>query len=210
MRLLAWILVVVAVAVTSVSAQSPTGDALRIYLIDVEGGNATLFVSPSGEALLIDTGNGGASADRDVGRIMAAVADAGLQQIDHLITTHWHGDHFGGMTELAKRIPIGHFIDHGLNVQANPTTDAFLGGAYRDLYREARHSVVQPGDRVPLAGVEVTVLASGGEVIQHPLPVARILTVRISNRRLRTSVKTRSRWASTSGSDSSGGFISAT
>ena len=120
MRLLAWILVVVAVAVTSVSAQSPTGDALRIYLIDVEGGNATLFVSPSGEALLIDTGNGGASADRDVGRIMAAVADAGLQQIDHLITTHWHGDHFGGMTELAKRIPIGHFIDHGLNVQANP------------------------------------------------------------------------------------------
>lgn len=172
MRRLAGILVVVAVAMTSALAQSPNGDALRIYLIDVEGGNATLFVSPSGEALLIDTGNGGANADRDVGRIMTAVADAGLQQIDHLITTHWHGDHFGGMTTLAKRIPIRHFIDHGPNVQANPTTDTFLDGPYRDLYRAARRSVVKPGDTVPLAGVEITVLASGGEVIQQPLPDA--------------------------------------
>ena len=75
---------------------------------------------------------------------MAAVADAGLQQIDHLITTHWHGDHVGGMTELAKRIPIGHFIDHGLNVQANPTTDAFLGGAYRDLWVANYYSARNP------------------------------------------------------------------
>ena len=74
-------------------------------MIDVEGGNATLFVSPSGESLLIDTGNGGAAAGRDAGRIMAAIEDAGLDTIDQLITTHWHGDHFGGMTELASRIP---------------------------------------------------------------------------------------------------------
>src|SRR5438067_7482189 len=66
---------------------------LEIYVIDVEGGNATLFVSPSGESLLIDTGNAGAAAPRDAGRIAAAVKDAGLQQIDHLIITHWHGDH---------------------------------------------------------------------------------------------------------------------
>ena len=69
-------LVLLAVATTSMSAQSETEDALRIYVVDVEGGNATLFVSPSGEALLIDTGNGGANADRDVGRIMEAVEDA--------------------------------------------------------------------------------------------------------------------------------------
>ena len=81
--------------------------------MDVEGGNATLFVSPSGESLLMDTGNGGAAAARDADRIMAAVKDAGLTQIDHLITTHWHGDHFGAMAELAGRIPIRHFIDHG-------------------------------------------------------------------------------------------------
>ena len=140
--------------------------------MDVAGGNATLFVSPADEALLIDTGNGGANADRDVGRIMAAVEDAGLRQIDHLITTHWHGDHFGGMTELAKRIAIRHFIDHGPNVQANPTTDAFVSGAYGDLYGGAWRTVVKPGETVPLAGVDVTVLASGGEVLQQPLPGA--------------------------------------
>ena len=66
---------------------------MEIYLVDVEGGNATLFVAPSGESLLVDTGNGGAAASRDGDRIMAAVSDAGLRQIDHLITTHYHGDH---------------------------------------------------------------------------------------------------------------------
>src|SRR5438093_10028602 len=95
----------------------PARTALDIYVIDVEGGNATLFISPSGESLLIDTGNAGAAAPRDAGRIMAAAKDAGLQQIDHLITTHWHGDHFGGMAELASRIPMRAFIDHGPNVQ---------------------------------------------------------------------------------------------
>ena len=172
MRALVRLLLFLTVATSSASAQSQTGDALRIYVIDVEGGNATLFVSPSGESLLIDTGNGGANAARDVGRMMAAVEDAGLQRIDHLITTHWHGDHFGGMTELAKRIPIRHFIDHGLNVQTSPTTDAFLDGAYRNLYSQARRTVVKPGDTVPLAGVEVTVLTSGGQVLQQPLPRA--------------------------------------
>ena len=147
-------------------------DALQIYLVDVEGGNATLFVSPAGESLLIDTGNGGANADRDVGRIMAAVEDAGLSQIDHLITTHYHGDHYGGMTELATRIPIRHFIDHGPGVEDSERTNAFLDGPYRDLYTAARHTVARPGDTVPLAGVDVTVMASGGEVIQTPLPGA--------------------------------------
>src|SRR2546425_6376676 len=86
---------------------------LEIYVVDVEGGNATLFVSPSGESLLIDTGNAGPmAAVRDAERIMAAARDAGLTQIDHLIITHWHGDHYGGVAELASRLPIPHFIDH--------------------------------------------------------------------------------------------------
>src|SRR5580658_1591593 len=85
--------------------------ALDVYVIDVEGGNATLFVWPSHESLLIDTGNAGAAAARDAGRILEATKDAGLTQIDHLITTHWHGDHFGGMAELAAKIPIREFID---------------------------------------------------------------------------------------------------
>src|ERR1700720_3030707 len=91
---------------------------LDIYVIDVEGGNATLVVPPSGVSLLIDTGNvAPEAAIRDSERILAAIQDARLTQIDHLIVTHWHGDHFGGLAELAKLIPIKHFIDHGANVQ---------------------------------------------------------------------------------------------
>ena len=79
-------------------ATAQTRTTLDIYVVDVEGGNATLFVPPSGESLLIDTGNvGPEAAIRDAERIAAAAKDARLTQIDHLITTHWHGDHFGGM-----------------------------------------------------------------------------------------------------------------
>ncbi len=113
------------------AAQTRTTKTLDIYMVDVEGGNATLFVAPSGESLLIDTGNGGAAAVRDAERILSAARDAGLTQIDHLITTHFHGDHVGGLAELAARIPIRHFIDHGPNVQPNDTIDAFLQQAVR-------------------------------------------------------------------------------
>src|ERR1700737_3337422 len=118
-------------------AQAQTGKTLDIYVVDVEGGNATLFVAPSGESVLIDTGNGGAAAAGDASRIMAAVKDAGLTQIDNLITTHWHGDHFGGMAEFAGRMPIRNFIDHGPNVQPNATADSFLQTTYPELYRKA-------------------------------------------------------------------------
>src|SRR5262245_7856669 len=98
----AWTIVfVAALLVASSSAQQIRDKSLSIYVVDVEGGNATLFVVPTGASVLIDTGNGGAAAVRDADRMMAAVKDAGLAQIDHLITTHWHGDHFGGMAELA-------------------------------------------------------------------------------------------------------------
>jgi len=80
-----------------VSAQPRARTSLDLYLIDVEGGNATLLVSPAGESLLIDTANGGAAAARDADRIMAAVRDAGVTQIDHLVTTHFHTDHIGAM-----------------------------------------------------------------------------------------------------------------
>src|SRR5262247_4662061 len=115
-----------------VSAQGRT--TLDIYLIDVEGGNSTLFVTPSGQSLLIDTGNGGAAAARDGDRILAAAKDAGLNQIDHLITTHYHGDHYGAMENVAGRIPIRDFIDHGPNVQPAAAVDEFLQKVYPGLY----------------------------------------------------------------------------
>src|SRR6202030_3877246 len=122
-RVLPLLFLVLAAAVAAGQARRTT---LDIYVVDVEGGNAVLFVAPSGESVLIDSGNGGAGAVRDAERIAAAAKDAGLSQIDHLITTHWHGDHFGGMEELSKRLPIREFIDHGPNVQPAPAADDFL------------------------------------------------------------------------------------
>ena len=116
------------------SAIAQTRNTLDIYTVDVEGGNATLFVAPSGQSLLIDTGNvAPEAAIRDAGRILAATQDARLTQIDHLIITHWHGDHFGGVAELAKRIPIKHFIDHGANVQPAPAAYDFIAKVYPEL-----------------------------------------------------------------------------
>ena len=120
-------------------AQTRSAKTLDVYLIDVEGGGATLFVAPSGESVLIDTGNGGAAAARDAGRIMDAVKDAGLTQIDNLIITHWHGDHYGGLAELAGRIPIRHFYDHGPNMQPAQAVDTFLQQTYPGLYAQSAH-----------------------------------------------------------------------
>ena len=156
--------------ITVVSTQARS--TLDIYLIDVEGGNATLFVAPSGESLLIDTGNTGPAAVRDAGRIVAAIQDAGLTQIDHLITTHYHADHWGAMAEVASRIPIKHFIDHGQSVQTGGAVDAFLKDVYPRLQARGTHTVAKPGDRIAVRDLDVRVLTSGGDVIKRPLPGA--------------------------------------
>jgi competence protein ComEC len=161
-----------ALSVAFPAAQTRAVKTLDIYIVDVEGGNATLLVSPSGESLLIDTGNAGAAAVRDAERIMAAVKDAGLVRIDHLITTHWHGDHFGGMTELAARVPIRDFIDHGPNVQPGAAADEFLQKMYPQLFAKAKHTVATPGMKIPVAGLEVLVVTSAGETIKAALPGA--------------------------------------
>jgi competence protein ComEC len=154
-------------------AIAQTRTTLDIYVVDVEGGNATLFVAPSGESLLIDTGNVAPDAAiRDAGRIMAAARDAALTQIDNLIITHWHGDHYGGLAELAKRIAIRHFIDHGPNVQPAPAVDEFLDKVYPQLYASAAHTVAKAGDTIAIAGLDVRVVASAGETIKPALPGA--------------------------------------
>jgi len=153
-------------------AQNRAAKPLEIYVVDVEGGNATLFVTPSGETVLIDTGNGGAQAARDAGRIMEAAKDAGVTKIDHLIFTHWHGDHFGGLAELAKQIPIARFYDHGPNVQATPATDEFFKTVYEPLTAKAMHTVVKPGDSIPVKDLNWRVVASAGSVMKTNLPGA--------------------------------------
>jgi competence protein ComEC len=151
-------------------AAAQTRTTLDIYVVDVEGGNATLFVTPAGESLLIDTGNYGPEASvRDAGRIMEAVKDARLTQIDHLIITHWHGDHAGGMAELAKQIPIKHYIDHGPNQQPNPNLDKYFAEVVSKLHASAKHTVAKPGDKIDMKDLNIQVVTSNGETIKTPL-----------------------------------------
>src|SRR5205807_3802280 len=154
-------------------AAAQTRTTLDIYVVDVEGGNATLFVPPSGQSVLIDTGNvAPEAAVRDAERIIAAAKDARLTQIDHLITTHWHGDHFGGMAEVNKRIPIKHYIDHGPTVQPQPASDEFLAKVYPGLVRAAKRTIAKPGDTVAVKGLDWRIVSSGGEVQKTALPGA--------------------------------------
>jgi hypothetical protein len=104
---------------------------------------------------------------------MLAARDAGLTHIDHLIITHWHGDHYGGLAELAKQIPIQHFIDHGPNVQEPaPEVDAFIANVYPKLYAGKQHTVAKPGDKIAIDGLDVEVVTSAGETIKTALPGA--------------------------------------
>ena len=166
-----WCAAIASVVVSAVLpiAQTRTSKTLDIYVIDVEGGNSQLYVTPSGESVLIDTGNAGAAAVRDAERIAAAVKDAGLTEIDHLITTHFHGDHVGGIIDVAARVPVREFIDHGPNVQPAAQIDSLLQ-QYAQLYGKARHTVAHPGDRVPVAGLDWRIVSAGGQVIKTPLP----------------------------------------
>jgi len=146
-------------------AQRGPAKPLDIYVVDTEGGKAALWVTPTGQSLLIDSGNPG---NRDLDRIMAAVTDAGLKQIDFLISTHYHVDHIGGLQELSKRIPIAHYIDHGPNVEEREQVQGFQA-AYAELYGKAKHTVVKVGDKVPITGLDWRIVTSAGNVLKTPL-----------------------------------------
>jgi hypothetical protein len=151
--------------------------SLEIYFIDMMGGAATLVVTPERESILIDSGSPGLE-DRDPGRIVHVLRDvARFDHLDHLVTTHWHGDHFGGVEGLTNRVRIDHFWDRGLpedrGVAAGeatgfpdgPTADDPLGLAYREASKGKRQAL-QAGDGIPLKGkIELRVLASGGRVV---------------------------------------------
>jgi competence protein ComEC len=140
---------------------------LQIYFVDVEGGAATLIVTPSGESMLVDTGNPG-NDDRDPKRIYAAIQDAGLSKIDYLWTTHYDGDHVGGAPALAKMIPIGKFFDHGDSIQAGTPGGKRLWDGYLSIATGKRTSL-KPGDTVPLRGMKVEAVSSNGQVLAKPI-----------------------------------------
>jgi beta-lactamase superfamily II metal-dependent hydrolase len=146
-------------------------DNLRVYAIDVEGGKSTLYVSPSGESMLVDAGYAGFH-NRDADRIAAAARAAGVKQIDYLVVTHYHADHVGGVAQLAARLPIRAFFDHGkMSVALDP--DAKAGyNAYLALRAKGPYTVVKPGDTIPIKGIQVEVVTAAGEAIASALPGA--------------------------------------
>src|SRR5437867_768136 len=103
----ALLLLVSAVSLFSAGRTTAARRTLDIYFIDVEGGAATLIVTPAGEAVLIDAGWAGFDG-RDAKRIQQAMQQAGMTAIDHLVATHYHVDHYGGIPELAALVPIKH------------------------------------------------------------------------------------------------------
>ena len=149
------------------AALLPAAKTLDVYFLDVEGGQATLMVSPSGQSMLVDTGWAGFN-NRDADRIAAAAKLAGVKQIDYLVITHFHADHVGGVPQLAAKLPIKHYVDHGPNRESGANPDA-LYSAYQKSWSSGQHIVVKPGDKIPVKGLDVQVLSADGEVIKTPL-----------------------------------------
>ncbi len=137
-------LITFALLLIATTAQAGKQDKrLDIYWVDVEGGAATLIVTPAGQSVLIDAGNPG---HRDPDRIVQTAAKAaGVQRIDHLITTHYHGDHYGGAAMLSTLMPIGHVHDNGEFEGGRERPDK----AYLEFKAEQR-SVISPGDLIKL------------------------------------------------------------
>src|SRR5262245_8567213 len=182
-----------ALAVTAESSsvgagqRGPTANrtTLDIYFIDVEGGQATLIVTPAGQSILVDEGFPGGSGGfhgvpgdprqaRDANRILAAARAAGVTAIDYLIVTHFHADHDGGIPELAQLLPIRVFVDHDRPL---PAVESVVGSLaafdrYAAVRSKGRHIVAKPGDRLPLSGVDVVFVSSAGQTISIALPGA--------------------------------------
>lgn len=157
----------IALCMPALYAQA-TPKPMTMYFIDTEGGLSALYVSPSGESMLLDTGNPG---DRDVDRIMAVLADAGIKQIDYMVLTHYHVDHVGGFEALSKKVPMKHFIDHGENKDAHEQVQGFaaLYAAMMEKAGPGAHMVAKPGDKIPIKGLNVEVVTSAGQVLKKPM-----------------------------------------
>lgn len=143
---------------------------LEIYYVDVEGGAATLIITPAGESILVDTGWPGFES-RDAKRIQAAMQQAGITQIDHLIVTHYHVDHFGGVPQLAQLVKINKFYDHGALPQ--PPENDSQTKQYADYLAAAKNKTitVKPGDKIKLKtangtpAVILQILAARGQTL---------------------------------------------
>jgi competence protein ComEC len=153
-----------------ISSSSAAEKALEIFFIDVEGGQSTLFVTPAGQSLLIDTG-WGYNAYRDAIRIAAAAKHAKIKKIDYVLITHYHSDHVGGVPQLLKKMTVEHFVDHGPNREQSKETRT-LYSEYQTAIGSIDHIVLKPGDKLPIKGMDVTAVSADGDLLKQPLPGA--------------------------------------
>src|SRR5215471_2494917 len=161
---------------------------LKVVAIDVEGGGGTLFVTPEGKSLLIDTGWPGGygllpspdGAKNSAERIVAAAKKLGVSKLDYVIITHFHMDHVGGVVDLVKLMPVDTFIDHGVNVEHLPPgvkDDPQLPGGAPDIlypkYLEAikgsKHITAKPGQVIQIGSMTDTIVSSNGVTLSKPL-----------------------------------------
>jgi len=160
--------------VTIARAQSKSaGDKLRVYFIDVEGGQSTLFVTPEGQSLLVDTGWPGNNG-RDADRIVAAAKKAGLSKIDYVLITHYHEDHAGGIPQLLARMPVGTFLDHGPNRELDKGITEKDYSDYQAELAKGKSKVIHevPGNVLPIKGMTATVISADGKLIDKAMPGA--------------------------------------
>ncbi|MGC2615316.1 MAG: MBL fold metallo-hydrolase [Terracidiphilus sp.] len=140
------------------------GKGLQIYAIDVEGGQATLLVSPTGHSLLVDTGWPGNNG-RDAQRIEAAMKEAGITMIDKVLITHFHVDHVGGVPNLVEHVKVGEFLDHGVNREDSEITRHDYAAYIKAIGTTPRRTV-HPGDTIDIPDLNIIVLTADGEHIK--------------------------------------------
>ena len=156
-----------AILLLTLAAVLPAAGKLEVYAIDVEGGKATLWVSPSGESMLVDAGWPGFN-HRDAERIAAAAKAAGVKRIDYLVITHFHTDHAGGVPQLAEKMTIRNFVDHGVNTETGQAAEV-LYGEYSRMRDKGNHIIVKPGDKLPIKGLDVEIVSADGALIASQL-----------------------------------------
>jgi beta-lactamase superfamily II metal-dependent hydrolase len=159
--------IVLAIGMAAALALPAAEKTLDLYFIDVEGGQATLLVTPDKQSMLIDTGWPG-FGDRDADRIVRVAKKAGLKKIDNLVITHYHRDHVGGITQLLSKMSVGTFVDHGPNRETGAAADQLME-AYTKAASSGQRSSVKPGDRVALKGAEVLVVTADGNILEKPV-----------------------------------------
>ena len=144
-------------------------DTLEIYWIDVEGGAATLIVTPDNETILMDAGWAGYD-DRDPKRIADVLEnEVGKKELDYFITSHFHADHAGGVPALSKLVSIKKYVDHGDSVEIGWNERADVLWQNYLAVAKGNRMQVGPGERLRLKNTEFTFVAAGSKFLSKPI-----------------------------------------